>query len=187
VAAGPADLLGALSAVLEKLGCRWYVFGAQAVVAYGTPRMTADVDVTVEWALSDLDTLVVAMDGAGFTSRAADPAAFVATTSVLPFVHTASGMPLDVVFAGSVLEGMFLDGARVVDVGGVSVPMIRPEHLIVTKLLAGRPKDIEDVRGVLAESSDELDIELTQNLLSDIERALDRSDLVTQLQALRTR
>ena len=40
------DLLRALSAVLDRWG-RWYVFGAQTVVAYGVPRFSADVDVTV--------------------------------------------------------------------------------------------------------------------------------------------
>jgi hypothetical protein len=39
-------MLGALSAVLSRWG-RWYVFGAQAVIAYGVPRLSADVDVTI--------------------------------------------------------------------------------------------------------------------------------------------
>ena len=38
-----------------------------------------------------------------------------------------------------------------VDVAGGLVPFISPEDLVVTKLLAGREKDIDDVRGVLAE------------------------------------
>jgi hypothetical protein len=42
------DALGALAAVLDRAGVRWYVFGAQAVVAYGRPRLTADLDVTVD-------------------------------------------------------------------------------------------------------------------------------------------
>ena len=41
------DLLKALAAVLDRWG-RWYLFGAQAVVAYGVPRFSADVDVTVQ-------------------------------------------------------------------------------------------------------------------------------------------
>ena len=34
------ELLKALQAVLDRWG-RWYLFGAQAVVAYGVPRFTA--------------------------------------------------------------------------------------------------------------------------------------------------
>ena len=40
------ELLAALSRVISRWG-RWYVFGAQAVIAYGVPRLSADVDVTV--------------------------------------------------------------------------------------------------------------------------------------------
>jgi hypothetical protein len=40
------ELLAALSGVLEHWG-EWYVFGAQAVIAYGVPRLSADVDVTL--------------------------------------------------------------------------------------------------------------------------------------------
>jgi len=39
-------LLSDLSKVLANWG-RWYVFGAQAVIAYGVPRLSADVDITV--------------------------------------------------------------------------------------------------------------------------------------------
>lgn len=45
--AGPAELLADLSRALRTLGVRWYVFGAQAVLIWGRPRMTTDVDVTV--------------------------------------------------------------------------------------------------------------------------------------------
>ena len=33
------ELLGALAGVLDRWG-RWYLFGAQAVVAYGAPRFS---------------------------------------------------------------------------------------------------------------------------------------------------
>jgi hypothetical protein len=44
---GPAELLADLSGVLRNLGLAWYVFGAQAALIWGRPRMTADVDVTL--------------------------------------------------------------------------------------------------------------------------------------------
>ena len=40
------ELLTALAPVLANWG-RWCVFGAQAVIAYGVPRLSADVDVTL--------------------------------------------------------------------------------------------------------------------------------------------
>lgn len=43
-----ADLLAALAGALGELGVRWYLFGAQAVLIHGRPRLTDDVDVTWE-------------------------------------------------------------------------------------------------------------------------------------------
>ena len=40
------ELLIALAPVASRWG-RWYVFGAQAVILYGVPRLSADVDVTL--------------------------------------------------------------------------------------------------------------------------------------------
>lgn len=45
------EALRALQEVLDQEGLRWYVFGAQAVVVYGQPRLTADLDVTLEASL----------------------------------------------------------------------------------------------------------------------------------------
>lgn len=63
---GPAELLGALSAALVRVGCRWYLFGAQAVTIWGRPRLTTDVDVTVEIASGATEEFVSTIRSAGF-------------------------------------------------------------------------------------------------------------------------
>ncbi len=179
-----AELLAALAPVLEAWGHRWYVFGAQAVVAYGFPRLTADVDVTAELAPDDPHGFVNAMRAAGFALRVRDVDDFVAKTRVLPFVHGPTGMPLDVVLAASGLEREFIDRAILLDVGGAVVPVIAVEDLLVTKLLAGRPKDLDDVRGIVREQGDRLDLPGVRRLLRELEVALSQSDLVASLEAL---
>src|SRR5438128_1463929 len=81
---------------------------------------------------------VDAMALARFRLRVSNVDSFVAQTRVLPFVHQPTGMPLDVVLAGPGLEELFLERARPLDLGGVEVPVISPEDLLVTKVLAGR-------------------------------------------------
>jgi predicted nucleotidyltransferase len=65
-----------------------------------------------------------------------------------------------------------------VDIGGTRVPFISPEDLITTKILAGREKDIEDVRGVLSERGDTLDMHRIRETLALVEQALGQSDLL---------
>ena len=176
------ELLTALSKVLSNWG-RWYVFGAQAVIAYGVPRLSADVDVTLDLAPQEPERFVRDMESAGFTLRVQD-ADFVRRTRVLPFVHVATGMPLDVVLAGSGLEDEFLDRARATDLGGFSVPLIDPEDLIIAKLLAGRPKDIEDARGVWRLRGPTLDAERIRRILRLLEGALSQSDLLSGFETI---
>lgn len=63
------ELLAALAKVLRARKIRWYVFGAQAAVVYGSARMTMDVDVTVAVPPEGVRPLVDALLGAGFVSR----------------------------------------------------------------------------------------------------------------------
>ena len=162
---------------MQERKLRWYLFGAQAAIVWGSPRLSADVDVTADIRAKALDEYIVAMKGQGFDLVFSD-ADFVERTRVLPFLHRASRMPLDVVLAGPGLEDEFLERAISVDVEGTLVPVISPEDLIATKILAGRPKDVEDIRGVLHERRGSLDVERIRAVLGLLERALGQSDLL---------
>ena len=176
------ELLKALSAVLDRWG-RWYLFGAQAVVAYGVPRLSADVDVTVALASDDPQRFARDMETGGFTLRVDDPE-FLRQTRVLPFVHAATGMPLDVVLAGSGLEEEFLGRAKTTDIGGASVPVIDIADLFIAKILAGRPKDIEDARSLWRVRGASVDRRRVLRLLRLLEEALGQSDLVSGFDAI---
>ena len=174
----PAELLSALSAALSELRATWYLFGAQAAIVWGRPRLTADIDVTVRLEPEDPERLVRTLQASGFSLRVGDADDFIRRTRVFPFLHVASGMPLDIVLAGPGLEDLFLSRARPITMAGVVVPVISPEDLIATKILAGRPKDIEDVRGILRERLPDLDVALIRSTLEALEDALAQSDLL---------
>lgn len=178
------ELLKDLSRVLRERRIPWYLFGAQAVALYGLPRMTGDVDVTVEIAPAQSKALVAGLEGAGFELRVKDVDDFVARTRVLPFVHLPTGLPLDVVLAGSGLEEEFLRRAREIDAGGIRVPVISPEDLVVAKILAGRPKDIADVQGILRAREKEIDRARVREVLHLLEKALGQSDLLASFEAV---
>ncbi len=152
-------------------------------MVWGRPRLTADVDVTLHLIPDDPAALVAAMRAAGFELRVPDAHDFVRRTRVLPFLHEATGMPLDLVLAGPGLEEEFARDAVTVSIEEVDVPVISPADLIVTKILAGRPKDLEDVRGVLLVQGDDLDVPRVRTRLRQIEQALDQSDLVPSFES----
>ena len=96
-------------------------------------------------------------------------------------------MPIDLVLAGSGLEDEFLGRARELDAGGVVVPVISPEDLIVAKILAGRPKDVADVEGILRARSEDLDLDRIRSVLRLLEEAIAQSDLLAAFDAIARR
>jgi len=178
------ELLIALKKVLGPRRIRWYLFGAQAALIYGSARMTMDVDVTISLAHERVRPLVAALLGRGFASRTDDLEAFFTRSRVIPLAHKKTRMPLDLVVARDSLEATFLDRARPIDIGGVRVPVISPEDLVVAKLFAGRPRDLGDVRSVLGAMGDSMDLRYVRALLGQLDEAEDRADLLPTLERL---
>ena len=101
----------------------------------------------------------------------------------MPTTLRRDGLRRAVVLAGPGLEELFLSRAVTIDLGVASVPFISPEDLVVTKILAGRPKDLDDVAGVLCERGVRLDIEAIRTTLTQLEQALGQSDLIVAFDA----
>lgn len=180
----PAELLAAFGDAMRARGWRWYVFGAQAVAAYGRPRLTADVDVTVEPTGAGAGEVLATLDAHGFVPRFALSAEHLREARLLPMVHVSSGFPLDLVLAAPGLDEEFLSRARPVDLGGVEVPVVSVGDLVVMKVLAGRRKDLEDVRGVLAVQGDRVDLGHVRDLLGALEAATGERKLLARLERL---
>jgi hypothetical protein len=173
-----AELLRALAHAFAQLSLRWYVFGAQAAIVHGAARLTGDVDATVALGRVAAAALIAALRRQGFDLRVSDVDGFVERTRVLPLVHTGSGMPVDIVLAGPGLEERFLDRAQEHIVEGVAIPVACPEDIVAMKVLAGRPKDVDDVVAILAARGDTIRIELIRDTLRLLEQALAQSDLL---------
>jgi hypothetical protein len=179
-----ADLLEDLGAALGTLDVRWYVFGAQAAILYGVARLTADVDVTVQVpAGQSVASWMPTLERHRFQPRFAD-AAFLAHTRVLPLVHQPTALPVDLVLAGPGLEEEFLARAHHLAVDDVLVPVVDVTDLVVLKVLAARPKDLEDVATVLRIQAEHIDASRVRHLLSLIEAALGQSDLLPVFERL---
>jgi hypothetical protein len=179
------ELLAAVRAALAPLGIRWYLFGAQAAILYGAARLTADVDITLDAGAHRPEDLLAALEARGFTPRGDDALPFLAETRVLPMVHGPTRIPVDLVLAGPGLEERFLEHARVRLVDGVPVPVAAPDDLVVMKILAGRPQDLEDAIAIVAAQGPHLDLERAAATLRLLEQALDRRDLVPRFDQVR--
>lgn len=174
-----------LARVFRRLRLRWYVFGAQAVIAAGGVRFTADVDVTVEPPPSGAKGLVVALERAGFGLTDIDDVdAFISVTRVIPMLHVATGIPVDVVLAGTALEDAMFARAEKKRIGGVTAPFVALADLVALKLLAGRPKDIEDVETLVRARPPGLDLKEARRRVVELGAALDDSAMIATFDSI---
>jgi len=181
-----AELLADLVRAFDALGIPWYLFGAQAAIVYGVARLTADVDVTIREPDIAAGEWLAALETHGFARRFADPA-FVERTRVVPVVHVPSGLPVDIVIAGPGLEEEFLRRAVVQTIDGVAVPVVEIADLVILKVLAGRPKDFEDVVTLCRIHGDDIDAVRVRTVLAMLESALGQNDLLATFEQCRSR
>jgi hypothetical protein len=169
--------LRAIARALSPLGIRWYVFGAQAVIAAGAVRQTADIDITT--ADVPVARLRSALARAGYVLRRDVEGIddIVAHHRILPLEHRRTGLQLDVVRAGPGLEQAMLARAIVRRVGRAQIPFIETNDLVVLKILASREKDLEDVRALLRSRSPEIDVRVVRARLRELGALLDDSTL----------
>jgi hypothetical protein len=180
-----AEVLDSLRGSFEALGLDWYVFGAQAALVHGAVRMTADVDATVFLGDHTTEALVKALEGHGFKLRVADTK-FVRDTRVLPLIHLVTGINADVVLGGPGIEELFCSRAESADLGGTTVPVAAAEDVVAMKILSGRAKERDDVISIIAAQGPALNHHRVRETLELLEKALDRSDLVAELERTRT-
>ena len=126
------------------------VIGGQAVLLHGEPRLTRDIDVTLGVDSSRLAKVQKTVATIGLSSPVNDVEQFVRTTNVFPVVDHPTGIRIDLIFSFTSYETGAIRRAVGVNFGDVTVRFASVEDLLVHKFVAGRPRDIEDVRGILA-------------------------------------
>lgn len=146
------------------------VIGGQAVLLYGEPRLTRDIDVTVGIGTDECDRLAEAASSAGLVPIPPDPFAFARSTMVFPCSDAASGIRVDFILSSLDYERGAISRARTVRVGRTRVNFASPEDLVVHKMVAGRPRDLEDVHSILLKNPG-LDSTFIARWLSEFDRA----------------
>jgi uncharacterized nucleotidyltransferase DUF6036 len=149
--------LAALTTELARARLPFMLIGGQAVLLHGAPRLTEDVDATLGAEPARLASLLEACSALGLVPIPENVESFVAETFVLPARHAGTGVRVDFIFSSTDYERRAIARAVSVELAGTAVPFATAEDLIIHKLFAARPRDLEDVRGVLLRKGDSLD------------------------------
>ena len=152
------------------------IIGGVASSLLGQPRLTADIDATVVLDDDDVDQFLLEASAEGLSPRIARSAEFMRRSAMLLLKHDATGVPIDINQGRLLFEVQAAARAKIQRLGAISIPIPTPEDLIIMKAVAHRPKDIEDIRGIL-ESQARLDVSYIQQYVQEFGNALDMPEL----------
>jgi Nucleotidyltransferase of unknown function (DUF6036) len=181
------DVFQALSTVetlLSELGLAHSVIGGLAVIRWGRPRATQDVDVS---AFVELGSEMAVCNSIlnGLLPRIDDPVRFAVVNRVL-LARTQNGVPVDIGLAAFPFEEDMINRSTPFQfAAGVIAPTISAEDLIVMKCIAGRGQDWADIESVVVRQSPLLDWDLVNMTISGLMELLPESDAIGRLAELR--
>lgn len=160
MASPPADLgpfIASLARALAEARFSFMLIGGQAVLVHGRARLTEDVDITLGAGPERLPELLELCRTAALRPLPADVDRFVAETFVLPARHAATGLRVDFIFSTTPYEAQAIAHAGRIMLHGEPVPVATAEDLILHKLFAARPRDLEDADSVVRRAGTSLD------------------------------
>lgn len=143
------SLIKRLAQKLNQANIPYIVIGGQAVLLYGEARFTKDIDITLGIDTDGLEKVLGLSGELGLKILVSDAQKFVKENMVLPLLEKKSGIRIDLIFSFSPFERQAIQRSKTVKFGKTVVHFASLEDLVIHKMIAGRPRDIEDVRTVL--------------------------------------
>lgn len=145
----------------------YIILGGQAVLLYGEPRLTKDIDITLGLNIDAVDRVVDILKKIAVVPIPEDFHQFVKRTMVLPLIEKSFGIRVDIIFSFSEFERSAIKRAHIVKIDDTDVHYVSLEDLIIFKVFSGRPRDREDVRVILIKNK-EIDSTYIKNKLKEL-------------------
>lgn len=154
---GIEEIALAFDAACRDAGVGYAFIGAMAVMAWGEPRATQDVDALVEISADKIEPLQSALRARGLSVDPRDLLDAMGDGSHVTVSALDSIFYVDAKLARSPIERRQVAEAGEVPFGSALLRVVRPEETIAFKLSFGTPKDIQDARSILVRAEGGLD------------------------------
>lgn len=175
--------LAALQRLLNQFANQGVIIGGVAVSILAEPRYTADADAVILLNAEDLPRLLAVAKQEGFVPRIENAEQFARRNRVLLLQHTESAVNVDISLGVLPFEMEMVERAMLYQAGSLELPLPTPEDLIVMKAVAHRPKDILDIKAIVARYP-KLDRQRIQFWIEQFAEALETPELWTDVAPL---
>jgi predicted nucleotidyltransferase len=173
---GFLDALAAVNQALDDIDAPSMVIGGVAVIALGVARLTVDIDATIQGRSSDPERVLKVFAQHDIRPRIVGASEFARSRQIVLARHHASGVSIDASLAWLPFEEEAIQFSQVADYSGIPIRVPRPEDLIIYKLVAGRPQDIDDVEKLLALYKNKLDLDRIRTWIQQFSEVLEGPD-----------
>ena len=153
------EALGRLASLLAEWPAPAAIVGGIGIVARVRPRLTTDVDLVITVPLDGVGALLSLAQRHGWEHDSAETAELV-KGGLARFwgpPSRAEGVGLDLLFVDSDFLAGLVARATPVAIGDATLPVATVEDLLVMKLEAHRPQDIDDILAIKDAFADCLD------------------------------
>ena len=164
-------LLKKVALQLKGASIPYMVIGGQAVLVYGEPRLTRDIDITLGMGVDGLDRVKKIIKAIGLKSLVEKEKAFVERNMVLPTIDKKSGIRVDFIFSFSLYERQAIERARDIKLGRSLVRFASLEDVVIHKMIAGRARDLDDVKSILLKNP-KYDLVYIKKWLKEFDKSL---------------
>ena len=167
-------LLKKIANELNAHNIPYMVIGGQAVLIYGEPRLTKDIDITLGVGVSKLNEINSIVKKLNLKILVDEN--FVRNTMVLLVIDEKTGIRVDFIFSFSLYEKQAIKRATDIKFGNTIVKFASLEDLVIHKIIAGRAIDIEDVRSIILKNPD-YNAEYIKRWLQEFDKSLNEKFL----------
>jgi hypothetical protein len=177
------EILARIGANLSRSNLPYMIIGGQAVLLYGEPRLTRDVDVTLGVNIDRLHDLLTVVKELSLNPIPNDVESFVKQTMVLPTLDEPTGVRVDFIFSFTPYETDAIKRARKITIMDQEVCFASPEDLIIHKIFAGRPRDLEDVWSVILKNPG-INTQYIKNWLKEFDASFEKKDFLKTFEGM---
>ena len=176
-------ILSQIGVSLSKHNLPYMVVGGQAVLLYGEPRITRDIDIALGVDVDHLGEVLAAVQELNLKPLPQEIESFVRETMVLPTLEEHTGIRVDFIFSCTPYETGAIKRVKKIKIMGQEVNIASPEDLIIHKIFAGRPRDREDVRTVLLKNPD-VDLQYIKEWLKEFDESSEEKGFLKTLEGI---
>jgi len=169
---------------LDRQKIPYMIIGGQAVLIYGRPRLTRDIDITLGIDTDKFESVEGVCKKLKLRILVENPKDFARETKVLPAEEPDSKVRIDFIFSFTPYEEQAIKSAKQILIDDYPVKFASCEDIIIHKMVAGRAIDEEDVKSILAKNENAVDIEYVNKWLSEFGKIAEHEGILERFNSV---